>query len=267
MCVLPAKSVGDALPPVLANLIVLAENMDEDETSSSSKARSARQRQQQQQQRGQLRGSKAARKAARKQRQAAAAEKIQGLSGLDVLAALGEGDEAELLGSGDEADPTAAAAAGWGDDDDNDLQTVGVDDNEGAEQQQKADAWGLVSSTAAAADGAAATAAAEYSLLLGFELSGDAGSDQLQLAEELAATFPSNVESLVDLTGKYLQHDRFADTPWSGVLAQSSVCSEQRCCLCTRYCERFLSVSGEAVCGWLRSWQLRFLAMLNHWWT
>jgi hypothetical protein len=194
MCVLPAKSVGDALPSVLANLIVLAANMDEDESSSSSKARAARQRQQ----RGQLRGSKAAREAARKQRQAAAVQKIQGLSGLDVLAALGEEGEAELLGSGDEADPTTAAAAGLDNEDDVDLQIAGVDDDEGAEQQQE-DAWGRVSSTAVAANGAAA---AEYSLLLGFEMSGDAGSDQLQLAGELAATFPSDVESLVDLTGK-----------------------------------------------------------------
>ncbi|WIA19878.1 hypothetical protein OEZ85_005778 [Tetradesmus obliquus] len=213
MCVLPAKSVGDALPAVLANLIVLAENMDEDDGSSSSSASKARQRQQQRL--GQVQGSKAARKAARRQRQAAAAAKVQGLSGLDVLAALGEDGEVALLNTGDEKDAAtaaaaaadedgveaaAAAAAAWGEG--GGEATAGA--AAGAAGQY--DTWGAAVSSAAAANGAAAAAAAEYSALLGFELSGDADVDELRLAQQLAATFPSNVEPLVDLTGKRWLH-------------------------------------------------------------
>uniref|UniRef100_A0A383WG32 Uncharacterized protein n=1 Tax=Tetradesmus obliquus TaxID=3088 RepID=A0A383WG32_TETOB len=211
MCVLPAKSVGDALPAVLANLIVLAENMDEDDGSSSSASKA---RQRQQQRLGQVQGSKAARKAARRQRQAAAAAKVQGLSGLDVLAALGEDGEVALLGSGDEKDAATAAAAAdedgvedeaaaataWGE---GDGEATAAAAAAGAAGQY--DTWGAAVSSAAAANGAAA-AAAEYSALLGFELSSDADVDELRLAQQLAATFPSNVEPLVDLTGKRWLH-------------------------------------------------------------
>jgi hypothetical protein len=209
MCVLPAKSVGDALPAVLANLIVLAENMEEDDSSSSTarKARLARQQQQQQQQRG----SKAARKAARKQRQAAAAEKLQGLSGLDVLAALGEEGESKLLlvtSEDEEEGASSAAAEGLVVAGVDDVVVVVVDDVVVTQSQPYAgqeDAWGTWGTRHSAAAASHKTAAAaEYVALLGFEMSGDADVDRLRLAEQLAATFPSNLMSLVDLTGEPL---------------------------------------------------------------
>lgn len=189
MCVLPAKSVADALPVTLANLIVLAESMDEEQgTSSSSRARLNKQQQ---------RSGKAARQAARKARQAAAAEKIQGLTGLGVLAVLGEDEEQQLLGEDEES------------------QQQQTDDSEGEDEESQPAVQSISGLTNSCQNGEKSSSrqlagargavlqlnGAESGQLLSFELTGSADSDMLQLARELCSTFPNNVESLVDLTG------------------------------------------------------------------
>jgi hypothetical protein len=103
MCVLPAKSVLAALPAALAHLIVLAEAMEEEEQQGQQQQRhngSLNGRHHQQQQQGHL--SKAARKQACKARKASTAARVQGLQGLEVLAALGDDEEAAESADGEE---------------------------------------------------------------------------------------------------------------------------------------------------------------------
>jgi hypothetical protein len=129
--------------------------------------------QRQQQQGGHL--SKAARKQARKARKAATASRVQGLQGMEVLAALGDdpglSHSDECLNEDDAISPSSAAGAGeWSD-----------GEEEGGE------------GSAAAAGGGGG---------LSHLLSDDAEMSMIRLAKELCATFPNNVEQLVDLTGR-----------------------------------------------------------------
>lgn len=171
MCVLPAKSVLAALPASLAHLVVLAEAMEEEENQRSSSSRLQQQLPRQQMQQGHL--SKAARKQARKARRAAPAAKVQGLQGLEVLAALGD-DEADQVDDEDNMDGGAEEHQG-----------LAAASGEGSEEYQ------------GDGDDVAAVAAASLSHLL----CDDAELSMLRLAKELCATFPNNVEQLVDLTG------------------------------------------------------------------
>jgi phage portal protein BeeE len=186
MCVLPAKSVSDALPAALANVIVLAESI-EPEGNTSSKAQLKRLKLQQQQQAAH---SKHNRKAARKARRAAAAEKVKGLSGLQVLEALEE--EPSLLESDDHDD-----------DDVNEHDCEGgsllgtAADSHGSKQWQQ---QGISTCQTAWVDSEAVDAEAG-AFLAGVEFCGDVDQDLMCLAQELCETFPADVEPLVDLTG------------------------------------------------------------------
>jgi hypothetical protein len=170
MCVLPAKSVLAALPASLAQLIVLAEAMEEEHSDQQQHSRQQQQQQRlrlQPQQGGHM--SKAARKQARKAHKAATAARVEGLQGLDILAALGddEGSTADHHGFIDGGG--TLIGSGKGNDD------FATDED------------------AAAAEGG-----------FGHLLSDDAELSMLRLAKELCGTFPNNVEQLVDLTGVHM---------------------------------------------------------------
>lgn len=124
--------------------------------------------------------SKAARKQARKARKAETASRVQGLQGMEVLAALGDdpgfSHSDEGLNEDDVISPSSAAGAGeWSD-----------GEEEGG-------------------DGSAAAGGMSHLL------SDDVEMSMIRLAKELCATFPNNVEQLVDLTGEHsavnLVHD------------------------------------------------------------
>ncbi|KAF8063012.1 ALKBH8 [Scenedesmus sp. PABB004] len=190
MCVLPAKSVGDALPTALANLVVLAESIEEDEAAAGAAARARRAALLGPGGHAAARRGRAARKAARRARRDAAAARLTGLSGLDVLAALGEEEPAADLG----VDSSAS--------DDDEAGASGDGDGPGAASPRGAGA----AAAASPRGGGAVAAAGAAPRALGFELSGDADLDLMRLAQELAATFPGDVERLVDLTGKKWLH-------------------------------------------------------------
>lgn len=191
MCVLPAKSVLAALPASLAHLIVLAEAMEEEQTNQQQRSRQQQQHlrlQQQQQQGGHM--SKAARKQARKARKAATAARVEGLQGLDILAALG-----------DDADPTA---------DDHGIGN-GVGEGAGSPTGSGEGSEDFAGDEDAAAEGG-------FSHLL----SDDAELSMLRLARELCETFPNNVEQLVDLTGRGAHHQAAAPS-YAGLMLPSKV--------------------------------------------
>lgn len=162
MSVLPAKSVADALPENLANLIAIAENMDDDDATSNTSPRHQHDSgnndsRTQQQPAG---SCMSAAHDTKQQRQAGPA--IAATTAFSALACASE----NLGHDPGTADKEAAGSEGF------------------TSHQQTID-----------------PGSCEFHELLGFELTGDRDADLLRLAQELSATFPSDVAPLVDLTG------------------------------------------------------------------